>query len=200
LLDTQVGWLANQALNYFISGRTPVRTGAWHPNLAPYQPFETGDDPIVIAVGNDAQFQRLCVCIERQDLTDDARFRTNPDRVQNRPALIRELEPEIRRHAAAHWLEALPRTGVPCCPINSIAQAFEDPQIRHRGMQITLEHPLSGRVDGVANPLNLSATPVEYEKAPPLLGEDTDEVLRRVLGYADDAIQGLRDNGVLGQS
>ncbi|MDH3379767.1 MAG: CoA transferase, partial [Gammaproteobacteria bacterium] len=117
LLDTQVGWLANQAMNYFVGGEVPMRTGAQHPNLAPYQPFEAGDQPVIIAVGNNGQFQQLCQCIERPELIDDERFRTNPLRVQNRTALERVLQAEIRKHPAAYWLERLPARGVPCSRI-----------------------------------------------------------------------------------
>ncbi len=197
LLDTQVGWLANQAMNYFVSGKVPVRTGAQHPNLAPYQPFVASDQPIIIAVGNDGQFQQLCRCIERPEFIEDERFLTNPLRVQNRAALEQALQAEICKHPAAYWLEILPARGVPCCRINTIQQAFGEPQIQHRQMHIKLDHPLSGEVDAVANPLNLSATPIRYDKAPPQLGQDTDAVLRGVLGYSDDMIRELRERSVV---
>ncbi|MDH3468472.1 MAG: CoA transferase [Gammaproteobacteria bacterium] len=197
LLDTQVGWLANQAMNYFVGGEVPMRTGAQHPNLAPYQPFEAGDQPVIIAVGNNGQFQQLCQCIERPELIDDERFRTNPLRVQNRTALERVLQAEIRKHPAAYWLERLPARGVPCCRINTIQQAFDEPQIQHRQMHIRLDHPLGGEIDAVANPLNLSATPIRYDKAPPQLGQHTDAVLHDVLGCSNDTIRSLRERGVV---
>jgi len=197
LLDTQVGWLANQAMNYFVSGNVPRRTGKWHANLVPYQPFDASDRPVIIAVGNDGQFAKLCQFIGRPELIVDARFATNPVRIANRVALETELAAEIIKHDSEYWLEHLPKQGVPACPINDIEQAFQEPQVQHRGMKIDLPHPLAGSVPGVANPLKFSETPVSYEKAPPLLGEDTDAVLSRMLDMSDEQLCELRKKGVL---
>lgn len=197
LLDTQVGWLANQAQNYFLSGKSPVRTGAWHPNLAPYQPFAASDGPVIIAVGNDGQFAKLCAFIGKPELAQDARFATNPDRNTNRAALAAEIQEAIAHHPRAYWLENLPAKGVPCSPINTIAQAFAEPQVQHRGMKIDLPHPLSGTAPGVANPLKFSETPIEYTHAPPTLGQHTSEVLREVLGQNADAIAALQARKII---
>lgn len=180
LLDTQVSLLANQGFNYLVTGQAPGRTGSWHPNLAPYQPFETADDPIIIAVGNDSQFQAMCQVIGAPDLAEDERFATNPLRNKNRAVLAEYIEAETRKMPAKHWLAVLPAGNVPACPINNIKQVFEDPQVVARGMQLELDHPTAGKVPGIANPLKFSKTPLEYQKGPPVLGEDTQTVLERL--------------------
>lgn len=182
LLDTQVAGLVNQGFNHLMTRKVPGRTGDWHPNLAPYQPFPARDHPFVIAVGNDTQFRDLCRVIGREELADDPRFSTNPSRNDNRAVLADAISNETVRHDAAHWLDVLPAANVPACPINTIDQVFEDEQVKARGMAIELDHPLSGKVPGIANPLKFSKTPIAYHKAPPMLGEDTGAVLRRVLG------------------
>lgn len=197
LLDTQVGWLANQAMNYLVGGRVPQRTGAQHPNLVPYQPFPTSDGFVIIAVGNDGQFRRLCEVLGCAELATDARFATNPDRILNRRPLVAALEKITPSRDSAAWMQALNAANVPCGPINTIAEVFEDPQVRHRGMKIELDHALGVKVPGIASPMKFSATPVEYHKAPPLLGEDTESVLHRILGRSTAEIAGLRDKKVI---
>lgn len=197
LLDTQVGWLANQAHNYFASGVPPVRTGAQHPNLAPYQPFKTKDSYVIIAIGNDIQFKRFCDFVERSELAEDSRFKTNPDRVANRSELITEMSAIMESRTSADWMGTLPEIAVPCGPINTIPEVFEEPQVQARGMKIELPHPLAGSMEAVASPLKLTATPVEYNKAPPLLGEDTDDVLRRILDKTDDEINDFKKNEIV---
>lgn len=197
LLDTQVGWLANQAMNYLIGGKVPRRTGAQHPNLVPYQPFPTADGFVIIAVGNDGQFQRLCAAAGCPELARDPRFRSNPDRILNRKALVDALEKVTPSRSSAEWMQRLNEANVPCGPINTIAGVFDDPQVLHRGMKIELDHALGMKVPGVASPMRFSATPVEYLKAPPTLGEDTDHVLREMLGRDGSEITLLRKNGVI---
>lgn len=197
LLDTQVSGLVNQGFNHLVTGKVPKRTGDWHPNLSPYQPFATSDDPIVIAVGNNTQFASFCRIIELPELIDDERFSTNPSRVKNRAALGALIAAKTMLHPALHWLDVLPKNNVPACPINNIAQVFEDPQVVARGMKIALDHPLAGTVPGIANPLKFSTTEIEYDKAPPLLGEDTDDVLTRVLGKTECEIADLKTRGVV---
>jgi len=197
LLDTQVGWLANQAMNYLVGGKVPRRTGAQHPNLVPYQPFPTADGFVIIAVGNDGQFQRLCAAAGCPELAQDVRFRSNPDRVANRKPLVDALEKVTPSRTSAAWMQLLNAANVPCGPINTIAEVFDDPQVRHRGMKIELDHALGVKVPGVASPMTFSATPVEYLKAPPTLGEDTDHVLRKILGRNDAEIASLRKKGVI---
>ena len=197
LLDTQVGWLANQASNFLTGGKLPVRTGKWHPNLAPYQPFKTQDGNIIIAVGNDSQFADLCQFIGLGWMTEDEKFATNPARNNNRIELEKLIENKIQQYPSSYWLAHLPQEGVPASAINNIQQTFEMDQVREREMQIELEHPLAGKVAGVANPLKFSATPVEYRNAAPVHGADTEEVLSKVLGYDPSRVTELKTNDVI---
>lgn len=197
LLDTQVSGLVNQGYNHLMTGKVPVRTGDWHPNLAPYQPFETADDPVIIAVGNDSQFANLCRVLGIADVAQDVRFSTNPARVINRLEMVPLLAAVLKKKPAEFWLSELPSNNVPACPVNNIGQVFEDPQVIARGMQIELDHPLAGKVPGIANPLKFSKSKIEYSKAPPTLGEDTDHVLGEILGKSGDEIVKLRDDGIV---
>jgi len=197
LLDTQVSGLVNQGYNHLMTGKVPGRTGDWHPNLAPYQPFNTADDPIIIAVGNDSQFANLCRVLGIADVAQDERFATNPGRVVNRLDMVPLLAAELVKKPAADWLSELPSNNVPACPVSNIGQVFEDPQVLARGMKLELDHPLAGKVPGIANPLKFSKTEIEYGKAPPTLGEDSDHVLGEVLGKPADEIAKLRDDGIV---
>jgi len=197
LLDVQVSWLANQALNYFCSGDIPTRTGEYHPNLTPYQPFPTSDGQVVIAVGNDAQFRRLCEVLGCPDIPVDPRFENNPQRVAHRQELVGKICERTRTGTSREWMEKLVAVGVPCGPIQNIAEVFDDPQVQARNMKLELEHPAIGPVPGIANPIKFSKTQQSYKKAPPLLGEDTDSVLSRVLGKSVDDIKALRDKGIV---
>lgn len=197
LLDVQVSWLANQALNYFCSGKPPGRTGEYHPNLAPYQPFPTRDGQVIIAVGNDGQFQRLCTAMGCPELAVDERFATNPQRVIHREELVGKLCEHTRTRTSREWMDCLVEVHVPCGPIQNIQEVFEDPQVIARNMKLELEHPQLGKVPGIANPIKFSKTPQEYSKAPPLLGEDTDSILQRLLGKSLEDIAALRSGGVL---
>ena len=196
LLDTQVSWLANQASNYFISGKCPERSGAQHPNLAPYQPFKTSDTYVILAIGNDGQFQRFCKEAGRPELAEDARFRTNPLRNANRGELIPEMESIMLERSGSEWMSSLKKVDVPCGPINSIDEVFKDPQVQHRGMKIDLDHPLAGKVSGVANPIKFSETPLHYGKVAPMLGEDSENVLQNILGKSAAEIQTLREKKI----
>ena len=197
LLDTQVGWLANQAQNYFTSGQVPVRTGSWHPNLAPYQPFKTADGYVIMAVGNDLQFDRLCTFIGRPELARDVRFATNPARVAHRIALADEIEAAMVTHPSAHWLAVLPKAGVPCGAVNTIDKVFEEPQVIERGMKVMMDHPKGGAIPTVALPIKFSESTVDYALPPPLLGEHTDDVLSRLLKLDAAAIARLRASGAI---
>ncbi|MFQ5660233.1 MAG: CaiB/BaiF CoA transferase family protein [Gammaproteobacteria bacterium] len=197
LLDSQISLLGNQALNYFLSGKSPVRTGCRHPNLAPYQPFKTKDGVVIIAIGNDDQFQRFCRAANCTELAADRRFSSNADRVLNREALTAEMETITRERTSSDWITSLQGVSVPCGPINSLEEVFNDPQVRHRRMRVELNHPSSSSVSGVANPIKFSDTPIDYAKAPPLLGEDTDAVLQRLLGKNREEIEILRRRGVI---
>lgn len=183
LLDTQVAWLMNQGLNYLTSGQAPGRLGNAHPNIVPYQAFEAADGYIVLAVGNDGQFRRFCVFAGRPGLADDPRFATNRERVRNREALAPLIATLVRARPVGHWVEGLLDVNVPCGPVNGLDQVFADPQVVHRDMEITMEHPLAENgVRLIGNPVKFSDTPVTYRRPPPLLGEHTDEVLAEMLG------------------
>ncbi len=197
LLDVQVSWLANQAQNYFCSGKPPSRTGEYHPNLAPYQPFPTLDGQVIIAIGNDSQFQQFCRLVEREEIASDERFAINPQRVKNRVALVEIMSAITQTQSCNYWVELLSSNNVPCGPIQNIEQAFNDPQVKARGMQVELEHPKIGTVQTVANPIKFSKTQQEYKKAPPMLGEDTDSVLSKVLEKDGAQIEGLRERGIV---
>ncbi len=197
LLDTQVGWLANQNLNYLVSGDAPRRLGNAHPNLTPYDAFKTSDGDIILAIGNDAQYARFCEAVGRAELVTDARFKDNPSRVANRAELKALLEPVMRERTMTEWMQLLEPLGIPCGPINRLDQVFADPQVVHRGLRIELPHPVAGRVPLVANPIRYSRTPIRYEKAPPLLGEHTDEVLRDLLEKSDAELATLRSSGAI---
>ena len=185
LLDVQVACLANQASNFLAGGVVPRRMGNAHPNIVPYQDFQTADGYMILAVGNDAQFARFCEVAGRAEWARDERFTSNPQRVAHRAELIAMIREATLKRTTREWVEALEAAGVPCGPINRIDQVFEDPQVRARGIRIELPHPAAGVVPLVANPIRFSATPVEYRRAPPMLGEHSQEVLRDWLG--DDA-------------
>jgi crotonobetainyl-CoA:carnitine CoA-transferase CaiB-like acyl-CoA transferase len=197
LLDVQVATLANVALNYLVSGDVPQRWGNAHANIAPYQVVPTADRPIVVAVGNDAQFAKLCAVLGAGALARDARFRTNADRVRHRDALDGELERLLGTQGSAAWLAALETAGIPAAPINDLAQVFEDPQVRHRGLRIDAARVGGGTVPLVASPVRLSGETPQAAVAPPRLGEHTDEILRERLGMAAAEIADLRKKHVV---
>ncbi len=182
LLDVQVACLGNQALNYLATGVAPQRLGNAHPNIVPYQDFPTADGDFILTVGNDGQFRRFCDVAGHPEWASDARFASNAQRVAHRAELIPLIRQATVFRTTAEWIAALEQAGVPCGPINDLAQVFADAQIKARGVQISLPHALSGEVALVANPIRLSRTPVEYRSAPPLLGEHSAEVLRDWLG------------------
>jgi crotonobetainyl-CoA:carnitine CoA-transferase CaiB-like acyl-CoA transferase len=197
LLDTQVAVLANQAMNYLVTGVAPQRLGNAHPNIVPYQVFAASDGHIIVAVGNENQFARMCEVIGRSELASDARFATNASRVNNRDELIPILQRIFVQRTMRDWLESLERAGVPCGPINTVADVFADPQVQARGLKLDLPHPSIGLVPSVANPIKYSATPISYSSAPPMLGADTDEILREMIGVPPEEIARLRKAGIV---
>lgn len=197
LFDVAVASLANQALNYLVGGSAPRRLGNAHPNIVPYQAFETADGHLILAVGNDAQFARFCRLADLRELAADARFATNRDRVAHRETLIPIVADALTRQSTSEWLAMLDAAGIPAGPINTIAQAFAEPQALARGLAINLPHPLGGLAPGVRSPLRLSDSPTEEPTAPPLLGQHTDEVLATVLGLSICERQALREVGAI---
>jgi crotonobetainyl-CoA:carnitine CoA-transferase CaiB-like acyl-CoA transferase len=197
LLDVQVATLANQAMNYLATGNSPGRLGNAHPNIVPYQAFQTADGYIILAIGNDAQFERFCDLANCNELVADERFRSNSNRVKYRETLVPQVVQIMLQKSSVEWLDALNERGIPCGPINSVEQVFADPQVQHREMQLELDHPVAGKVASVANPIKLSDTPVEYQQAPPMLGEHTNSVLSSLLGLSDQDLDLLRSRGVI---
>jgi formyl-CoA transferase len=197
LLDVQVAMLANLSSSYFVSGVAPERMGNAHLNIVPYHVFKAADEFIIVAVGNDGQFARFCEVIGAPDWPQDPRFATNPQRVGHRDLLVGLISERLRARPAREWLALLEPAGVPCGPINDLPQVFADPQVRHRGMRVTAAHPAAGEVAMVANPIKFSATPIAHDRAPPLLGEHTGEVLHSVLGLDEREIARLRKEGVI---
>ncbi|AHF70217.1 MULTISPECIES: CaiB/BaiF CoA transferase family protein [Pseudomonas] len=197
LLDVQVACLANQAMNYLATGNAPRRLGNAHPNIVPYQDFPTADGDFILTVGNDSQFRKFAEVAGQAQWADDPRFRTNTLRVANRAELIPLIRQVTVFRTTAQWVEVLEAAGVPCGPINDLAQVFADPQVQARGLAIEMPHALGGSVAQVASPIRLSETPVEYRRAPPLLGEHTQEVLQNILGLKAEEVLALREAGVL---
>ncbi len=197
LLDTQVAMLANLGANYLTTGTSPQRAGNAHQNVVPYQVFEAADGHFILAGGNDRQFAKFCAVAGLPDLASDPRFETNAGRVRHRDALIPLLAPIVATRTQADWLAALEAVQVPCGPINNLAEVFDDPQVLAREMTVSLPHPLNDSgVRLVASPMKFSATPVQYRRPPPLLGQHTDEVLGE-LGLSAAEIGALRDLRVI---
>ena len=197
LLDTQVAWLANQNLNYLVSDQPPRRQGTAHPNIVPYQAFQTADGYLMLAVGNDAQFGRFCAAAGAPELASDTRFKTNQDRVAHRAELVPGVAALLRSRTTRDWLAALEVAQVPCGPINDLAQVFAEPQVRHRALRMELPHPTAGSAPGVRNPVRFSRTAIEYERAPPPLGADTMSALEERLGLDATALADLAARGVI---
>ncbi|MBU2954767.1 CaiB/BaiF CoA transferase family protein [Marinobacter sp. F3R08] len=197
LMDVQVGVLANQGLNYLTSGKSPSRLGNSHPNIVPYQAFATEDGHIILAVGNDSQFQRFCEVAGVPLLASDDRFATNRSRVQNRQLLVPQIERLLRAKPSKFWLEVLEQEGVPCGPINNIEQVFADPQVQHRGMRLQMEHPEVGEMSLVSNPVRFNDKHLNADAPPPKLGEHTQDVLSRLFPDREDYIESLRSKGVI---
>nr|WP_064493555.1 CaiB/BaiF CoA-transferase family protein [Pseudomonas chengduensis] len=197
LLDVQVACLANQAMNYLATGVSPKRLGNAHPNIVPYQDFPSADGNFILAVGNDGQFRKFCEVAGIANLADDPRFVTNKARVAHRAELIPLMRQATVFKTTAQWIEQLEKAGVPCGPINDLQQVFADPQVQARGLRLDLPNALGSSTPQVASPLRLSATPVTYRSAPPLLGQHTDSLLQKLLGMSETQIAELREAGVI---
>lgn len=197
LLDVQVACLANQAMNYLATGVSPKRLGNAHPNIVPYQDFPSADGNFILAVGNDGQFRKFCEVAGIANLADDSRFVTNKARVAHRAELIPLLRQATVFKTTAQWIELLEKAGVPCGPINDLQQVFADPQVQARGLRLDLPNAMGSSTPQVASPLRLSATPVAYRSAPPLLGQHTEALLQRLLGMSETQVAELREAGVI---
>ncbi|PTL35112.1 formyl-CoA transferase [Candidatus Methylomirabilis limnetica] len=197
LYDSQIAVLANVASNYLCSGEIPGRWGNAHKSIVPYEAFQAADDYLILAIGNDEQWQRFCVAAGVAAWAQDARFATNPQRVANREALIPLLNSLLSGKTVAEWLRLCAEADVPAGPVNTFDKVFADPQADARGMLVQMPHPTLGTVRLAGTPLNLSATPAEMRLPPPLLGEHTDAILREVLDLGDDAISELHRDGVV---
>jgi len=196
LLDTQVAMLANLGANFLATGAAPRRAGNAHQNIVPYQVFETSDGHMILAVGNDGQFAKFCEVAGCPELARDPRYARNADRVRHRDMLVPLLAERLKTRPKQAWLSALEAAKVPCGAINDLAEVFADPQVQARGMAVPMPHPLTDALRVVASPIKLSATPVQYRRAPPLLGEHTDAVLAE-LGWSEAERAELRQQGVL---
>ncbi|WP_028793778.1 CaiB/BaiF CoA transferase family protein [Thalassobaculum salexigens] len=199
LLDTQVAWLVNEGTNYLVSGEVPKPLGNEHPNIVPYKVFPTADGHVILACGNDRQFQGWCDVAGADELKNNPDYATNPLRLKNRVALYAAMPDYMMTKTTDEWVAALEAAKVPCGPVNTIDRAFADPQVQARGMRIDLPHPLAGEgtVPLIANPVKLSGTPVRYRYAPPTLGQHTDEVLAEILGLSEAEIAAERDKGAV---
>ena len=182
LLDAQVAMLANLGSHYLVGGQVPARQGNAHANIVPYQVFAVADGHIIVAVGNDRQFARLCELLGEPELASDERFSTNAGRVRHRDVLVPQLQSALMSRDRQTWLVLLEAAGVPCGPVNDIADVFGDPQVRARDMCINMEHQSAVSLPLVASPIKMSATPIRYVRPPPLLGEHTEEILAEMEG------------------
>jgi crotonobetainyl-CoA:carnitine CoA-transferase CaiB-like acyl-CoA transferase len=197
LLDSCIALLANQGMTYLATGESPKRIGNTHPSIVPYQVFPTADGAMILACGNDNLFARFCGVAKREDLLKDERFAKNASRVKNRAELVPLLEEIFRQRSTEDWVDALETAGVPCGPINTVAQAFANPQVQARGMQIRLPHPLAGEVPLMGSPMKFSGTPIEHQLPPPVLGQHADEILEKVLGMDAAERARLRSAGAI---
>lgn len=196
LLDVQVALLANQGMNYLASGKIPGRYGNAHANIVPYQVFRAADQDFIIACGNDKQFVALSRAIGLPDLPQDPRFTTNALRIQHRQEIGDLLAAHFLSNTATHWVEAIHAVQVPVGLINNLEQAFAEPQVQARNMLVEMQHPLKDKLQVIGSPIKLSRTPVQYKKAPPMLGEHTDEILSRIVDA--EQLQLLKQKGIVG--
>ena len=198
MLDTHIGWLANQGMNYLATGENPDRIGNMHPNILPYQVMPTADGYIVLSVGNDPTFERFCKLAECEELLEDERFQTNAARVSNRDFVTKTLNEITSNKSSEWWLTELEKEKIGCGPINNLDQVFADPHVKARDMVVEMDHPAMGNkpIKLIANPIKLSKTPPTYREAPPLLGQHTDEILGEA-GLSIDEIAKLKENGTV---
>lgn len=197
LLDSVVALNSYQALNYFMSGRVPRRQGNAHPNMVPYQTFRCSDGHIILAIGNDGQFQRFAAVAGRPEWANDPNFAKVADRVRNRGTLVPQIAELMLKRTMSEWVAQLEAISVPCGPIFEMDRVFQDPQVAHRQMRLDLPHSAGVNAPAVANPIRYSNSPISYTHAAPILGEHTTDVLRQMLGMSDETVKQLRNAGVI---
>jgi len=197
LLDAQVSALANIGSNYLVAEQEATRWGTAHESIIPYQVFAAKDRPIAIAVANQKLWVNFCRVVGKEEWLEDPRFESNPKRVENRDAILPRVAEVMAAKTCDEWMELLVRAAIPCGPVNDMQHLFADPQVRHRGMIAEVPHPTIGTLRLAGIPIKYSATPGAVRRAPPLLGEHTDDVLTEVLGYSSDRIAALRRQGAL---
>lgn len=197
MIDGLFAVLENAVVRYTISGEVPSPLGSRHPSIAPFQGFQTKDAWIIAAIGNDALWTRFCGVIGREDLADDARFRTNPLRTRHVEELIPILSGELEKKTTQEWSVLFEQANLPYSPVNTIEDICEDPHIRYRRMLVDIDQPAAGRMRIAGSPIRLSETPGEVYAPAPLLGEHSEEVLREILHYSDQDIEALRREGVI---
>jgi len=200
LMDSALSWLANVGENYLVSAEVPGRFGNAHATIVPYQVFRSKDGYLAVGIGNDGQYRKFCEIAGVPELSSDERFATNPERVRNREALVPLLEGVFATRSTAGWIERLWKEGIPAGPINTVDRALEAPNTLAREMVVEMPHPKAGSVRLIGSPMKFSATPVEYRRPPPLLGEHTEEVLRDVLGMSPEEIRALVQTAEQGRS
>lgn len=198
LFESQVASLANVASNYLIGNQEAKRMGTSHPSIVPYQVLSTRDSFVMIGAGNDGQFAKLCTRMGLDHLLKDPKFKKNTDRVQHRKELIQLLEDRLGQEDSAYWLEKLTGAGFPFAPINNIKQTFDHPQLEARGLVHEVEHERAGTVKMVGPPVKFSDAKTSIRLAPPLLGAHTEEVLTNILGYSNDKVISLKEQGAVG--
>jgi len=198
LLDSSVSILTYMAWNYFTSGRDPERMGSGHPNIVPYQAFKTkGGKNIIIGVAAERMWKDFCEALNLPSLLENPKFKTNKDRIKNREELIGYLNECFEAQDRDELLEKLNKSGVPCAPVYTMSEIFRDPQILSREMLIEEDHPTLGRIKDIGMPIKFSETPGEVRLPPPLLGQHTDEILEKMLGYGKGEVKQLRGDGVI---
>ncbi|MGB3067675.1 MAG: CaiB/BaiF CoA-transferase family protein [Ottowia sp.] len=197
LLDSVVALNSYQALNYLIAGKMPRRLGNSHPNIVPYQVFHCKEGDVIVAVGNNSQYRSFCEALERPDLAVDPRFELGEQRILNREQLVPQISAIMLTRTMMEWVERLEKFNVPCGPIYTMDQVFEDPQIRHREMRVDVPHAAGVLAPGLANPMRFSDTPITYECAAPTLGQHTDEVLAEMLKHSPEEIAALRERKIV---
>jgi crotonobetainyl-CoA:carnitine CoA-transferase CaiB-like acyl-CoA transferase len=197
LLDSQVALMTYVASNYLVSGDLPGRYGNGHPNIVPYQSFKARDQYFAFAAGNDRQWAKFCEAIEHPQWVDDPKFSTNAARVKHRELVITNLDELFATRDAAEWMALCDEIGIPAAPIKNMAQVFADPQVKARNMRLEISHPTEERLPIVGSPLKIPTSPVQMRYPPPLLGQHTEEILKAYLGYDDEILQSLSNEGVI---